>query len=53
MKKEKKECRIQLRLTPKEKRRLDKIIEKSGLTQSEFVRSRVFDQNTNKGRCPL
>ena len=55
MKKEKKECRIQLRLTPKEKRKLDKIIEKSGLMQSEFVRYCVFDQNLeNKGdtiRC--
>ena len=48
MKKEKKECRIQLRLTPKEKRKLDKIIEKSGLIQSEFVRRCVFDQNLER-----
>ena len=53
MKKEKKECRIQLRLTPKEKRKLDKIIEKSGLTQSEFVRSRVFGQNIQNKESTL
>ena len=53
MKKEKKECRIQLRLTQKEKRKLDKIIEKSGLMQSEFVRSRVFDQNLGNKESTL
>lgn len=53
MKKEKKECRIQLRLTPKEKGKLDRIIEKSGLKQSEFVRSRVFDQDLGNKESTL
>ena len=53
MKKEKKECRIQLRLTPKEKGKLDRIIEKSGLKQSEFVRSRVFDQDLGNKQSTL
>ena len=38
MKKEKKECRIQLRLTPKEKGRLDRIIEKSGLKRKRLAK---------------
>ena len=44
MSKDKKTCRIEIRITEKEKKRLDKIIKKSGMTQSDFLRDQIFGE---------
>ena len=44
MSKDKKTCRIEIRITENEKKRLDKIIKKSGMTQSDFLRDQIFGE---------
>lgn len=44
MSKDKKTSRIEIRITEKEKKRLNRIIKKSGMTQSDFLREQIFGE---------
>ena len=44
MVKDKKTCRIEIRITEKEKKRLDKIVQKNEMTQADFLREQIFGE---------